>query len=758
MLKPLAGLQDVHEPRTPGPWKYEIARGMFIMRRLLIAAALLMTASVFAAPRVPTPHATIGKTASPPVIDGVLDDACWDEERPAVLTHFVDLYMNDVAPVETRVLVAYDAENLYIGACCEEPEIDRIRRDFHERDDPVWRDDCIEIFIDTNRDAKSYVHFAINSNGAVYDERRPGDASYDADITAEGSVGDAEWMVECAIALSDLKVQGEPGQTWGFNIGRERNPGDEPLSAWSATYGKFLVPERFGTITLAESAVPVLWQLPADPAFGPCDVQIATATEVSPDLEVLRNWPEKAARSWEHPAPQVEKSDEQMTGLPHTWQGQYRLVDGTEYALVVRQSQGENVLFRQAAPIHISPEPGTAALAAHITALEASVDSFGEFSGPAAEMLEEARTELQGFAEANIERQQSLPVDEWRTVQAKHASLLGQLRGLSYIVWRRSPLEGLQRTQMPDQLYPPRMIDLAACGNEKESATFVVSNPTSETFEGRISVGDLQFTSAAEVSAVEDRNLLKNGDFAEVEDNIPAGWRRVQAEAAYRVETSPDGKNTFILSGPENEQASANVRQTVDLKPGTQYTLIAELSAENLGPGGGQVYVINEGWTWSTSVRPLTPTSGRREYVRTFTPPESSSYEVVLRLSSPTGGAMKFHSVKIIEGDVASSTFSSDCITMHEVLYQDLRMARTVADPIPEMDGARTLMIPPGESRQVWMDIDTAALPPGSYSTSVRVVPMDTDLPTKSVPITFEVLPVRLPEKMPIAVYNWDYA
>lgn len=728
------------------------------MRRLLIAAALLMTVAVLAAPRVPTPHATIGKTASPPVIDGTLDDACWDEERPAVLTHFVDLYMNDFAPVSTSVLVAYDAQNLYIGARCEEPQMDKIRRDCHERDDPVWRDDCIEIFIDTNRDAESYVHFAINSNGAVYDERRPGDASYDADITAKGSVGDAEWTVECAIPLSDLKVQGEPGQTWGFNIGRERNPGEDKLSAWSPTYGKFLVPERFGTVTLAQKAAPVLWNLPTDAAFGPSDVQIAAGTDIAPEVSVLRNWPEKAERSWEYPTPQVQQSDERLTGLPHTWEGLYRLVDGTEYALVVQQSEGSEVLFRQAAPIHISPAPETAALAAHIAALEASVDSFGEFSGPAAEMLEEARMELQNFAEANIERQQPLAVDEWRTFQAKHASLLGQLRGLSYIVWRRSPLKGLQRTQMPDALYPPRMIELSACGNERESATFVVSNPTSETFEGRIEIGDLQFTSAAELAAADAKNLLKNGDFADVKDNIPAGWRRVQAEAAHRVETSPDGKNTFILSGPENEQASANFRQTVDLKPGTQYTLVAELSAENLGPGGGQVYVINEGWTWSTSVRPLTPTSGRREYVRTFTPPESSSYEVVLRLSSPTGGAVKFHSVKIIEGDIASSTFSSDCITMHEVLYQDLRMARTVADPIPEMDGARTLMVPPGESRQVWMNIDTAALPPGTYSGSVKITPMDTDLPAKSVPLVFEVLPVRLPERMPIAVYNWDYA
>ena len=129
------------------------------------------------------------------------------------------------------------------------------------------------------------------------------------------------------------------------------------------------------------------------------------------------------------------------------------------------------------------------------------------------------------------------------------------------------------------------------------------------------------------------------------QNGIPLEWRRIEAKAGYMLEQQPDGARAFVLTGEPGQPAVANFRQSVELKDGQRYTLIAELSADNLPAAEGQVYVINNGWTWSTNVVPMTPTSGRMTYVRSFTPRAGGQHQVVLRISSPDGGTIRFHDV-----------------------------------------------------------------------------------------------------------------
>ncbi|MGC9317391.1 MAG: sugar-binding protein, partial [Armatimonadota bacterium] len=274
------------------------------MRWLTLLAVLCLASPLPAADLAPTPVATAGMTDAPPAIDGVLGDACWADSS-AILRGFVETDMSAFAPVRTDARVCWDAERLYIGVRCEEPNTDALRAQMTERDDAIWRDDCIELFLDTNHDRKTYAHVIVNSLGTVYDDRIPGDASWDADVDAAAQTGDDFWAVEVAIGLDSLGGAPRPGDVWGFNLGRERYAGEGQLSIWSPTYAKFLEPDRFGELVFAERPGGFGWTLIDQPLFGLCEIGLFAHRDVQPALHLMREWPEGLERGWPTPAPEV---------------------------------------------------------------------------------------------------------------------------------------------------------------------------------------------------------------------------------------------------------------------------------------------------------------------------------------------------------------------------------------------------------------------------------------------------------------------
>ena len=114
------------------------------------------------------------KIQQPPKIDGKLDDPCRDQARK--VTRFFKV--GDQAPpvpaeAQTTVSLCYDAKNIYVAIVCFEPKMKEIKKQFTERDEPIWSDDCIEIFISPNyTDLRSYFHFLVNPAGTQTDQER----------------------------------------------------------------------------------------------------------------------------------------------------------------------------------------------------------------------------------------------------------------------------------------------------------------------------------------------------------------------------------------------------------------------------------------------------------------------------------------------------------------------------------------------------------------------------------------------------------
>ncbi len=188
------------------------------MRGFVAAAVLLVGVGAWAAPL------PVLVTDKAPVIDGRLDDAVWAKGQWLDGLHVPG--EKKPAPLQIRFKIAIDRENFYVAARVEEPQLDKVRASYgpEQRDAPLWREDCVEVFLDCGTAGEEYFHFVVNPRGALYDAwNRHGfhgsTAAWDGDVKAAASKGDGEWAAEVAVALRDLNFGPNP---WRFNIARER--------------------------------------------------------------------------------------------------------------------------------------------------------------------------------------------------------------------------------------------------------------------------------------------------------------------------------------------------------------------------------------------------------------------------------------------------------------------------------------------------------------------------------------------------------
>jgi hypothetical protein len=183
-----------------------------------------------------------------------LDDACWKKAAP--ITGFVN-EQGALARQQTIAYVLYDEYNLYIGFKCLEPNMKGIvtrHRDVGKRDVDVWMDDCVEVFVDTNNDRKTYYHLIFNSLGVKYDSyckkevhaASDHDNDWDGDWEVKTSLGKDGWYAEIAIPFSSLGITSNAGNTWGLGLARERKQNRENSSLAA---GPLHSPENFPDIS-----------------------------------------------------------------------------------------------------------------------------------------------------------------------------------------------------------------------------------------------------------------------------------------------------------------------------------------------------------------------------------------------------------------------------------------------------------------------------------------------------------------------------
>lgn len=183
------------------------------------------------------------KLAAAPVMDGKLTDPCW-----AQASKISDLLLVDGSKLpeeRTSAWVFYNDNALYIALQCYEADIKNIVKEQKERDGDVFRDDCIEVFLDANYDRRTYYHFALNGLGTQYDANGS-DKSWNHEWQGAAGADSNCWTAELCLPLMPLLVPGED-RTVGLNLCREY-PRQKEYSAWSPTFTGFHNPRRFGSL------------------------------------------------------------------------------------------------------------------------------------------------------------------------------------------------------------------------------------------------------------------------------------------------------------------------------------------------------------------------------------------------------------------------------------------------------------------------------------------------------------------------------
>lgn len=101
------------------------------------------------------------RTGTPIKIDGDLEKSAWLAAPRS--PRFVDLVTGSPGIWDTRMAAQWDESGLYVAFWVEEPNC---RAEFTRRDDPVYTENDVEIFIDGG---DCYYEFQINALGTVYE-------------------------------------------------------------------------------------------------------------------------------------------------------------------------------------------------------------------------------------------------------------------------------------------------------------------------------------------------------------------------------------------------------------------------------------------------------------------------------------------------------------------------------------------------------------------------------------------------------------
>jgi hypothetical protein len=170
----------------------------------------------------------------PPVLDGKLDDKCW--QKGAVIDHFAS-YWTKTPRAGTFAYLVWDDDALYYAGSMTDSEL---RSYGTKRNDTLWDGDVFELFMKPSADKPAYFEFQANPKMFVFEMAFPKRGAElgayteapllgnKAVVALDGTLdhpGDRDlgWTVEGRIpwsAFANGEAKPKPGDEWFFAICR----------------------------------------------------------------------------------------------------------------------------------------------------------------------------------------------------------------------------------------------------------------------------------------------------------------------------------------------------------------------------------------------------------------------------------------------------------------------------------------------------------------------------------------------------------
>lgn len=205
------------------------------LRLIFFIILLLLGLSYTAAAQ---PVITLPQTDTPPKLDGVLDDPCWQDLTE--YTGFTDNTTGEPAKKDTFVKICRDAKNIYVAFRALDPRPENIRS-FEKKRNGNWNnDDVVMVDIDSAFLGRNYSWFMVNAIGAQFDSIEGGSAQkieWRGDWNAAAKIVEDGYNVEMAIPFSMLKYK-KNQRNFGLCFER-RFPEERAWACWPDMKGKY---------------------------------------------------------------------------------------------------------------------------------------------------------------------------------------------------------------------------------------------------------------------------------------------------------------------------------------------------------------------------------------------------------------------------------------------------------------------------------------------------------------------------------------
>ena len=240
---------------------------------ILILVLVLDPLPALELPETPPPDRPlyeVFRSAAPVQVDGKLDEPHWSS-APAF--EFVNNADGTASPLATRAWAGYDDDYLYFAFQVSD---DNIWASMSERDQHLWTEEVVEVFLQADPNHPSYIELEVNPLGTMLDIflldiRKPlpyaswNSAGLKWAVQVEGSVdgqaGDRQWTCEIALPLEDVATAAHlpprPGDRWRLNLYRVEKLPEKAGLAWSPTLKPdFHVPAKFGELVFSDRPPP----------------------------------------------------------------------------------------------------------------------------------------------------------------------------------------------------------------------------------------------------------------------------------------------------------------------------------------------------------------------------------------------------------------------------------------------------------------------------------------------------------------------
>lgn len=178
----------------------------------------LSATSVFAQEPV-----SLVRTDQPPVLDGVLDEAVYQNLTPLTnFKTFIPDFGKDM-PEKTEAYMFYDEENLYFGFRCYESDPSKIVATMRNRDD-IRNEDWVCMNLDTQNDKQVITALYVNPLGVQMDARYAAgteDTSADFVWYSAGQIDDQGYTIEARIPLKSIRFSDQEPVEMGIILERK---------------------------------------------------------------------------------------------------------------------------------------------------------------------------------------------------------------------------------------------------------------------------------------------------------------------------------------------------------------------------------------------------------------------------------------------------------------------------------------------------------------------------------------------------------